>query len=66
MNLLAAFVVQSGSPEEARSYAAREAAAPHLADFRGGDLASAALLIILIAGIAYLVYYFMEQQKGAR
>ena len=54
---------KAGTTEEAMDYAQREAQAVGLEDFEGGGALEIVLVILIIAALAYLIWYLMEQNK---
>lgn len=54
-----------GSKAEAAEFAQRQAAAPELQKFEGGDAAGTLLFILVVAAIVVLVYYLVDSHHHA-
>lgn len=55
---------EKGSKAEAAEFAQRQAQAPELQKFTGGDAAGFLIFVILVAAIAVLVYYLVDQRHA--
>ena len=54
-----------GSKAEAAEFAQRQAAAPGLEKFEGGDAAGTLLFILVVAAIVVIVYYLLDSHHHA-
>ena len=56
---------KKGSKAEAAEFAQRQAAAPELQKFEGGDAAGVLLFILVVAAIVVLVYFLLDSHHHA-
>jgi len=56
---------EKGSKAEAAEFAQRQAQAPELQKFVGGDAGGLIIFILLVAAIAVLVYYLVDNHHHA-